>query len=504
MKNIVQPYHSGSSLTCSRAFFARNQIHAEGDNLFHTAANAVQEKKNETGTNVSPGWKSACKAQLESMKRNGSYRYLKNVNRLVSKFPDAHLADPDERVTVWCSTDYLGMTANRKVIDSMHTVLDIYGTGSGGSRTISGNHEQLCSLEHECARLHAKPAALLFSSGFVANDAALTVIASKMMTGCIIFSDAQNHSSIIAGIQNSGAKKVVFRHNDMEDLAAKLAVAPPSTPKIVVAESLYSISGQIAPIKQICTLARQHGAMTFIDETHAVGIYGPHGGGIAEHLDFEAHAKGNPSGTILSQIDVISASLAKAYGSVGGYIAGDSDVIDVVRSLAPGFIFTTTLPPYVAAGARASVSYLSNHGGEECFRQYTNTTSLKQLLEDTHIPVLPNPSHIVTVLVGDAHKCQEASDILLEKWKIYAQAVNFPTVPVGYECLRLSATSSHDFPLQRILVKALDEVWNTLDIPRAEAWGRLVRPLNGVTARDSIWTTEQLEYKRAKSIGRSL
>ena len=444
-------------------------------------------------------------AQVQEKKRNKSYRYLTNINRMVPKFPKAHLLDPTKEVTVWCTTDYLGMTSNQYVINEMHRVLDQYGTGSGGSRSVSGHNVHLCALERTCSRLHAKEAALVFTSGFIANDATLATIAARM-PNCTILSDVENHGSIIAGVTHSRAKKIIFAHNDVQDLEAKLRTLPRHDPKIIAFESLYSISGQIAPVQKICDLAEQYGATTFLDETHAVGMYGPHGGGIAEHLDFEAHAKGEPKGTVMDRVDIISASLAKAYGSIGGYIAGPANLVDMVRSLSPSFIFTTTLPPPVAAGAQAAVEYLRENAQERRL-QHSHGLSVKYALAKAGIPAFSNQSHIIPILIGDADKAYAATDMLLDKWGIYAQSVGFPTVSFGQECLRLCATNGHTPQLQDELLEALVDVWDTLGIRKVRDWqamGSSFKFSDTSTVRsETTWTERQLEYGRGRIASRA-
>jgi len=335
----------------------------------------------------------------------------------------------EERVTVWCSNDYLGMGRNPEVLRTMHATLDKYGAGAGGTRNISGHNQNAIQLEKTLAKLHAKESALVFSSCYVANDATLATLGSKL-PGCVILSDSSNHASMIQGIRHSGAKKIVFKHNDVEDLEAKLAALPSDCPKIIAFESVYSMCGSIGPIEAICDLADKYGALTFLDEVHAVGMYGPTGAGVAEHLDYEAHAAGRPRGTIMDRVDIITGTLGKAYGCVGGYIAGSAKLVDTIRSLAPGFIFTTSLPPAVMAGAKTAVEYQMREQGDRTLQQL-HTRAVKSALSAADIPVIPNPSHIVPVLVGDAEMARAASDMLLEKWGIYVQAINYPTVAVG-------------------------------------------------------------------------
>ena len=379
--------------------------------------------------------------------------YFNNINRLAAQFPVAHTANDADLVTVWCSNDYLGMGRNPIVTQTMKDTVDKYGAGAGGTRNIAGNGALHLALEQEVAALHAKPAGLVFSSCFVANDATrayhdldlLTHTVSTLgakLPGCVIFSDAANHASMIQGIRHSGAKKVIFKHNDMVDLEQKLAAVPRETPKIIAFESVYSMSGSIGKIREIVALAKEYGAITFNDEVHAVGMYGPTGAGVAEHLDWDAHAQGRPAGTAMDQIDIFTGTLGKAYGCVGGYIAGSTDLVDMVRSYAPGFIFTTSLPPAVVAGARAAIMYQREVLSDRRLQQI-NAISLKSALSDVDIPVIPNPSHIVPVLVGDAELSKAASDLLLNKHQIYVQSINYPTVAVGEERLRITPTPGH-------------------------------------------------------------
>ncbi|PSS22569.1 hypothetical protein M430DRAFT_57864 [Amorphotheca resinae ATCC 22711] len=407
-------------------------------------------------------------AELDKKHKDKSYRYFNNINRLAKEFPRAHMSNKDDRVTVWCSNDYLGMGRNPHVLKTMHDTLDEYGAGAGGTRNISGHNKHAVSLEAAIAKLHGKEAALVFSSCYVANDATLATLGSKM-PNCVILSDSLNHASMIQGIRHSGAKKLVFKHNDLADLEAKLASLPSDVPKIIAFESVYSMCGSIGPIEGICDLAEKYGALTFLDEVHAVGMYGPHGAGVAEHLDYEAHAAGRPKGTIMDRIDIITATLGKAYGCVGGYIAGSAKMVDTIRSLAPGFIFTTSLPPATMAGARAAIEYQMEYGGDRRLQQL-HTRAVKDALTERDIPVIPNPSHIIPVLVGNAELAKKASDLLLEKHDIYVQSINYPTVPVGQERLRITPTPGHTRELREHLVEAVDQVFTELGIKRTSAW----------------------------------
>ncbi len=429
------------------------------------------------------------------------------------------MASKDQRVTVWCSNDYLGMGRNPEVLKTMHETLDMYGAGAGGTRNISGHNQHAVALEATIARLHAKEAALVFTSCYVANDATLATLGSKL-PNCVILSDSLNHASMIQGIRHSGARKMVFRHNDVADLEAKLASLPLDVPKIIAFESVYSMCGSVGPIREICDLAERYGAMTFLDEVHAVGMYGPHGAGVAEHLDFAAHAARDPQrprNTVMDRIDIITGTLGKAYGCVGGYIAGSARMVDTIRSLAPGFIFTTSLPPATMAGARAAIEYQMAHGHDRVLQQL-HTRAVKRELAARGIPVIPNPSHIVPILVGDAELARRASDLLLEHWAVYVQAINYPTVPVGQERLRITPTPGHSAAFREHLVAALDHVWGELGIRRTsdwaaqggflgvgEEWGEeaeqaaassSLNSSRGVPGPAPLWTDEQLGIAR--------
>ncbi|EWC47775.1 mitochondrial 5-aminolevulinate synthase [Drechslerella stenobrocha 248] len=432
--------------------------------------------------------------ELDKKHKDKSYRYFNNINRLAKEFPRAHMATPEEKVTVWCSNDYLGMGKNKHVLQTMHKTLDTYGAGAGGTRNISGHNQHAVGLEQTLAKLHSKQAALVFSSCYVANDATLATLGSKL-PNCVILSDSMNHASMIQGIRHSGAKKMVFKHNDLVDLEMKLASLPPEVPKIIAFESVYSMCGSVGPIKEICDLADKYGAITFLDEVHAVGMYGPAGAGVAEHLDFEAHLAGKPRGTIMDRIDIITGTLGKAYGCVGGYIAGSSLLVDAIRSLAPGFIFTTSLPPAVMAGAKTAIEYQMTYSGDRRMQQI-HTRQVKEELDSRDIPVIPNPSHIIPLLVGNAELAKKASDRLLDVHGIYVQAINYPTVPVGQERLRITPTPGHTAHFQEHLLEALEDVWTTLAIPRTSDWaakgGHVGVGVPNPEKPDSIWTDEQL------------
>jgi 5-aminolevulinate synthase len=415
---------------------------------------------------------------------------------LAQKFPRAHTARVTDEVTVWCANDYLGMGRSPVLTDTMKRTLDRYGAGAGGTRNIAGNADLHLRLESELADLHHTEGALVFSSCYVANDATLSTLASKL-PGCVIFSDALNHASMIQGMRHSGAQKKIFRHNDMAHLEQLLQSVDPSVPKIIAFESVYSMCGSIGPIREIVDLAKKYGAITFLDEVHAVGMYGPRGAGVAEHLDYELNAT-NPTrgnGSILDEIDIYTGTLGKAYGVVGGYIAGSAYLVDMIRSYAPGFIFTTSLPPAVVSGAMESVKYLKESSAERNLQQ-VNTRTVKSRLGEIGIPVIPNPSHIVPVLLGDAAAAKLASDELLSEHDIYVQSINYPTVPVGEERLRITPTPGHNGLMIDELVHSLDKIWTRYGFKRVEDWtaqgGCAGVGVEDVAAPTPMWTDKQL------------
>jgi 5-aminolevulinate synthase len=395
---------------------------------------------------------------LDGLKERGNYRVFAELQRRRGDYPHATRYLPDgstQDVTVWCSNDYLGMGQHPDVLTAMHEELERSGAGSGGTRNISGTMHVHCLLEDELADLHGKEDALLFNSGYMSNWAALSTLASKI-PGCVVFSDALNHASMIEGIRHSRAKFHVFKHNDVEDLDRLLGMYDSSVPKLVAFESVYSMDGDIAPIKDICDVADKHGAMTYIDEVHAVGMYGPRGGGVAEREG------------LMDRLTVIEGTLAKAYGVVGGYIAGSKALCDFVRSFASGFIFSTALPPAIAAGALASVKHLKESPFERK-RQQERVAKVRAALRQTGIPQLENPSHIIPVMVGDAKKAKMISDWLMDNHGIYVQPINYPTVPVGTERLRITPGPVHsDDDIDR-LVKALSDIWGQCALHRVEA-----------------------------------
>ena len=384
---------------------------------------------------------------IADMKRDGRYRTFAELERIAGEFPTALWHRPDggeERVTVWCSNDYLGMGQHPDVLVAMHETIDLSGAGTGGTRNISGTNRQHVALEAELADLHGKEAALIFTSGWISNLAALGTL-GRQLPECAIFSDAGNHNSMIEGIRRSGAERFIFRHNDVAHLDELMSGIDPARPKIVAFESVYSMDGDIAPISAICDVAERHGAITYLDEVHAVGLYGPRGGGIAER-DGIAH-----------RLTLIEGTLAKAFGVMGGYVAGSALLIDVIRSLADSFIFTTSLCPHLAAGATASIRHVKAHP-EERARQAASVARLKLMLRDAQLPLLDTPSHILPVIVGNAHMCRRISETLLTRHKIYAQPINYPTVARGQERLRLTPTPFHTQAHMRKLVDALISV----------------------------------------------
>ncbi|WP_206243099.1 MULTISPECIES: 5-aminolevulinate synthase [Novosphingobium] len=393
---------------------------------------------------------------IQRLHTEGRYRVFIDILRNKGAYPNARCFaghNGPKPITVWCSNDYLAMGQHPKVIAAMEEALHDVGAGSGGTRNIGGNTHYHVDLEAELADLHGKQGALLFTSGYVSNEATLATLA-KILPGCVIFSDELNHASMIAGIRNSGCEKKVFRHNDLEHLEELLAETDPALPKLIAFESVYSMDGDIAPIHEICDLAEKYNALTYIDEVHAVGMYGPRGGGITDR-DNAAH-----------RIDIIEGTLGKAFGVMGGYIAADTRIIDVIRSYAPGFIFTTSLSPVLVAGVLASVRHLKSSSVERDGQQAA-AAKLKSLFREAGLPVMNSTTHIVPLMVGDPVKAKKISDILLAEYGVYVQPINFPTVPRGTERLRFTPGPAHTEAMMEELTKALVEIWDRMDLKLA-------------------------------------
>ncbi len=380
------------------------------------------------------------------------YRVFADLERKAGCFPHAtwHSPSGQRDVVVWCSNDYLGMGQHPDVIAAMVATATRMGTGAGGTRNIAGSHHPMVELERELSDLHGKDAALVFTSGYVSNETGISTLV-RLMPGCIVFCDAMNHNSMIEGVRQSGASKQIFRHNDVEHLEQLLAAADPKAPKLIVFETLYSMDGDVAPVGQFCDLADRYDAMTYADEVHAVGLYGPRGAGMAAQQG-EMH-----------RVDVLEGTLAKAFGCLGGYIAADTSIIDALRGYAPGFIFTTALPPAICAAATAAVRHLKSSDVERETHQ-ANVRRVKQVLGAAGLPVLHNDTHIVPVFVGDPDKCKDATDLLLEEHGIYIQPINYPTVRKGTERLRITPTPLHDDELTSALADALVDVWKRLEL----------------------------------------
>tara|TARA_R110000868_G_scaffold32759_26_gene119381 strand:- start:11402 stop:12628 length:1227 start_codon:yes stop_codon:yes gene_type:complete len=393
---------------------------------------------------------------IDRLHEEGRYRVFIDILRNRGSYPNArcfHGHNGPKPIAVWCSNDYLAMGQHPKVIAAMEEALHDVGAGSGGTRNIGGNTHYHVDLEGELADLHGKEAALLFTSGYVSNEATLATLA-RLLPGCIIFSDELNHASMIAGIRNSGCEKRVFRHNDVEHLRELLAAEDPEAPKVIAFESVYSMDGDVAPIAEICDLADEFNALTYLDEVHAVGMYGARGGGISERDD------------VADRLTIIEGTLGKAFGVMGGYIAADQMIVDVIRSYAPGFIFTTSLSPVLVAGVLASVRHLKA-SSEEREGQQAAAAMLKTMMADAGLPVMPSVTHIVPLMVGDPVKAKRISDILLAEYGAYVQPINYPTVPRGTERLRFTPGPAHTEAMMRDLVNALVEIWDRLDLEKA-------------------------------------
>ena len=397
------------------------------------------------------------KSAIERLHSEGRYRVFIDILRTKGSYPNAHCfgGNGPKPVTVWCSNDYLGMGQHPAVIEAMETALHQVGAGSGGTRNISGNTHYHMELEAELASLHGKEGSLLFTSGYVSNEAALSTL-GKLLPGCVIFSDALNHASMIAGIKSSGCEKRVFRHNDLDHLEELLRDCDSETPKLVAFESVYSMDGDIAPIAAICDLADKYGALTYLDEVHAVGMYGDHGGGISER------------DSVARRLTIIEGTLGKAFGVMGGYIAANRMIIDCIRSYAPGFIFTTSLSPVLVAGALASVRHLKTSSAERQAQQEA-AAMLKKKFTAEGLPVMPSVTHIVPLIVGCPAKAKKISDILLAEYGLYVQPINFPTVPRGTERLRFTPGPCHSAEMMDELTSALVEIWSRLEMELRQA-----------------------------------
>ena len=396
------------------------------------------------------------KDSIDSIISEGRYRTFANITRIRGDYPNAILhmkSGNKKKITVWCSNDYLGMGQNQSVLNALKDVIDAIGGGSGGTRNISGTTNQHVILENTLSKLHNKESSLLFTSGYVANDATLSTL-SKIIPDLVLLSDESNHASMIEGIRHGGASKIIFKHNDMVDLEEKLIKVGTQKNKVIAFESVYSMDGDIAKVKEICDLADKYDALTYIDEVHAVGMYGNTGAGMAEHLNQ------------MERIDIIEGTLAKAFGLVGGYISAEKTLIDSIRSYAPGFIFTTSLPPSIAAGANVSINHLMVSSTERD-QMHANVALLKSKLTEINLPIIANKSHIIPILVGDPILTKKVTDQLLDEFNIYVQPINYPTVPKGTERLRITASPYHKIEDVDHLVSSLDNIWREMKIARA-------------------------------------
>ena len=410
---------------------------------------------------------------LDQLRDERRYRDFVDLERLAGQFPHAIWHSPvgPRQVVIWCSNDYLGMAEHPDVVGAMVEAASRMGTGAGGTRNAGTNHS-LIELERELASLHGKEAALVFTSGYVSNQTGIATIA-KLLPGCLLLSDALNHNSMIEGVRQSGAERHIWRHNDVRHLEQLLRATAPDRPKLILCESLYSMDGDVAPLRQICDLAERYGALTYVDEVHAVGMYGAHGGGIAERDG------------VMDRIDIIEGTLAKAFGCLGGYVAANANLIDAVRSYAPGFIFTTALPPPICAAATAAIRHLRTSQRERD-RHQDRAARLKSVLHTAGLPVMPSETHIVPVHVGDPEKCKLVSNLLLWKHGIYIQPINHPTVPRGHERLRITPSPHHSHELMDYLAEALTDVWNQLKLPRRDRTVPVTKPRDSRIHADSV------------------
>ena len=393
---------------------------------------------------------------LNQLRSEGRYRVFNNITRKRGEFPKAVFNNElgiKSDVTIWCSNDYLGMGQHPEVIDAFVNAAKAVGAGAGGTRNISGTSSYHVELERELCNFHHKEAALIFTSGYIANECALSTLA-RFLPGCIVYSDANNHASMIEGIKNGKSDKHIWRHNDVDHLEFLLKQSPKEQPKIVAFESVYSMDGDLCPIKEIIKVSKKYNALTYLDEVHGVGLYGEHGGGLSEKMN------------VTSELDIIEGTLAKGFGIMGGYIAASKNIADVIRSFAPGFIFTTSMPPSIAAAAIASIRVVKNNNSLR-LELHERANKLKQLMLSKNLPIIKNDSHIVPLLVKDSARCKEISDILLNEFSIYVQPINYPTVPKGTERLRFTPTPYHDDSKMEYLVNCLDQIWLELKLSRA-------------------------------------